>query len=147
MILFWLAVIVIMGITEALTTGIVTIWFMAGAFLALICRLMHLSILIQILVFILSSFLFLIITRPLIKKYIDSKKVQTNADSLIGKTAIVIKPIQPHITGQVKIKGQIWTAVNEYDNEPLENNEEVLVTGIEGVKLIVKKIFKEETQC
>lgn len=146
MIVFWLAVIVIMGVAEALTTGIITIWFMAGAFLALVCRLMHLSVLVQLLVFIFSSFLFLILARPIIKKYINSKKVSTNADSLIGKTALVIKPIMPHITGQVKIKGQIWTAVNENDTEPIEDNEEVLVLGIEGVKLIVKKVLKEEMQ-
>lgn len=146
MIIFWLAVIVIMGVAEALTTGIVTIWFMAGAFLALICRLLHFSILVQLLVFIFSSFLFLLLTRPLIKKYINSKKVSTNADSLIGKTALVVQPIMPHITGQVKINGQIWTAVNADDKQPIEDNVEVLIIGIEGVKLIVKKVFKEETQ-
>jgi len=140
MIIFWLAIIVITGIAEALTTGMVTIWFMAGGLLALICRFMNLSVITQVLVFIFSSFLFLILTRPLIKKYFNSKKVQTNADSLIGKTAIVIKPIQPHITGLVKIQGQIWTAVNSDNNYPIEDNEEVIVIGIEGVKLIVKKI-------
>lgn len=139
MIIFWLAVIVITGIAEALTTGMVTIWFMAGALLALICRFMNLSVITQVLVFIISSFLFLILTRPLIKKYFNSKKVQTNADSLIGKTAIVIKPIQPYNTGLVKIQGQTWTAVNANNNCPIEDNEEVIVIGIEGVKLIVKK--------
>jgi len=49
----------------------------------------------------------------------------------------VKKRILPHETGQVKIKGQIWTAVSE-DGKEIEEKSEVFVTGVEGVKAIVK---------
>jgi len=143
----WISIIIIMGVIEALTTGIVTIWFMAGALLALICQLLHLSIWIQIVVFIISSLLLLIFTRPLVKKYVDTKKTSTNADSLINQTALVTKTIAPFNAGQVKIKGQIWTAMNINAQENIDTGEEVFIIKIEGVKLIVRKINKEETSC
>jgi len=143
----WITIIILMGVIEALTTGIVTIWFMAGALLALICQLIHLPVWIQILVFIVSSLLLLIFTRPLVKRYIDTKKISTNADSLINQIGIVTKSITPFNAGQVKVKGQIWTAMSINDQENLNIDEEVLIMKIEGVKLIVKKINKEDSSC
>ena len=64
----------------------------------------------------------------------------TNADAVIGERAVVIEPIDNLAgKGQVKVKGQIWTA-RAGDNDAKYAKDEVLsVVAIEGVKLICKK--------
>jgi len=50
--------------------------------------------------------------------------------------------ISEHKPGQVKVKGQIWTAVSE-SGDFIKQNTEVVVVAIEGVKLVVK-VYAEE---
>ena len=60
-------------------------------------------------------------------------------NGIIGKTAIVTKNIDNlNGTGEVKIHGEIWRAVNEKDEEIIEKEKKVEVLRIDGVKLIVK---------
>jgi membrane protein implicated in regulation of membrane protease activity len=139
MVFVWIGILVVMGIIEAITFGLATIWFMAGALLAMICALLNFPVWLQITVFIVVSLVLLALTRPFAKRYLDSKKTTTNAESLIGHAAIVIEPVKAFSVGQVKVKGQVWTAVSENENEELSAGQEVIVTAIEGVKLLVKK--------
>jgi membrane-bound ClpP family serine protease len=44
--------------------------------------------------------------------------------------------------GMVFLNGELWTAQSEY---PIAKQEEILVTGIQGNKLIIKKKSKETT--
>ncbi len=75
--------------------------------------------------------------RPIFKRYLKRNEVRTNADRLIGKSALCLKAISPDERGEVKIDGKIWTAVA---NEVITPNEKVEVLAIDGVKLVVKKI-------
>jgi membrane protein implicated in regulation of membrane protease activity len=51
----------------------------------------------------------------------------------------VIAKIEPLETGQVKLKGQVWSAVCE-ENLTLAEDTLVKVEAIEGVKLIVSPV-------
>ena len=62
-----------------------------------------------------------------------------NIDSLIGEVGQVIAKIEPLETGQVKLKGQVWSAVCE-ENLTLAEDTLVKVEAIEGVKLIVSPV-------
>ena len=65
------------------------------------------------------------------------KIVPTNADTLIGAQAVVIESIDNlQAKGQVKIRGQIWTARSADENLIYETGAVVTVLAIEGVKLI-----------
>ena len=69
-----------------------------------------------------------------------SKPQRTNADRFIGEEAMVIKKIDDiNNDGQVKIAGQVWSAVSE-DKSPLEEGTIVKVIAIRGVKLVVEPI-------
>lgn len=81
----WLAVIVIMAITEGVTTQMVSIWFVLGGIVALIVSLFGVTLPFQLIVFVLVSTTTLLITRPLVKKYMQFKKEDTNAGRYIGK--------------------------------------------------------------
>lgn len=82
----------------------------------------------------------LIFTRPVAMRYFNKETVQTNANSLIGKKAVVIQEIDNLAqTGQVRINDIEWTARSVDDEAKIEKDTIVEIREIQGVKLIVKK--------
>jgi len=137
MIFVWFAIILIAGVIEALTMDLSSVWFSVGAFFALIIAIFAKELIwLQFVVFVVFSIALLLGLRPIFKKYIRKNEIKTNADSLVGKTAVCIKPIIDGERGEVKIEGKIWTAIA---NENISENEKVTVLAIKGVKLVVKK--------
>ena len=95
------------------------------------------SIIIQTAVFVVSSIALIFLTKPFVKKYIDKDAfVPTNAYSIIGRKAKVIQDVSD-TPGQVKVKGEVWTAVSENDSL-IEKGKEVEIVKIDGVKLVVR---------
>ncbi len=137
---FWLGLAIVLSIIEAATAGLVTIWLVFGALAAWVCALLGLSFVFQLFIFLIVSYLLLVITRPIIKKWLSHKTVKTNADRFIGQTGLVIEKIDlVEGTGQVKVGGQIWSAVS-IDGKEIELGNKVRVTAITGVKLVVSQI-------
>ncbi len=133
----WLIAVIAFGILEAATFQFISIWFAGGALLAMIASLLGAGVLVQSIVFIASTIILLLLTRPFVKKLAKSEK--TNADSLIGKTVVMTKGCdQRGEGGEAKAFGTVWT-VHSADGHPIEKDETVFVEKIEGVKLIVKK--------
>lgn len=143
MIVVWLAVALIMLIIEALTVGLTTIWFAAGALAALIAALLDMTIAVQIVVFLAVSVCLLIFTRKIFVEKLKAGAEKTNADALVGEKAIVVSPIRPYKVGQVKVGGQIWSAVGENPDEEFAVDQLVKVKAIEGVKAIVAPAEEE----
>lgn len=135
--IIWLIVMIICLVIEAITLGLTTIWFAAGAFIAMLLSFIGLSIGIQIASFLIISVASIIFIYPTIKNKLRYGTEKTNYETLINKVGIVIEEINNmENTGQVKINGQIWSA-KEMNNNIIEKNKEVLVKEIKGVKLIV----------
>ena len=98
------------------------------------------NIIIQSVVFLVTSVILILSTKPFVKKFVNKETIVTNVNSLIGKKAIVIQEINNlQGTGQIKISGEIWSAQNESDSI-ISENQEVEIIKVEGVKLIVKQI-------
>lgn len=139
--LYWLIISAVLIVTEIMTLGLTTIWFAAGAFVAAVSAYIGITIIGQLLLFIVVSVILLALTRPLAIKYLNDKTVRTNADSLIGEIAIVTEDID-NIAGKgaAKIQGEEWTARSTEDETMIEKGEKVKILKISGVKLIVSKI-------
>ena len=135
----WLAGIIFFAVLEAVTaSALVSIWFSVGSLAALITSFITDNFWIQLVVFFVVSVAVLCLVRPLSKKYFTPKTQATNADRLVGQQAVVTETIDNlAATGQVKIKGQTWTARSEGD-EVLSPGTRITVVRIEGVKVIVK---------
>lgn len=133
----WLGLIVVLVGIEAATVSLTTIWFAGGALMALILALFKLPLLVQIAAFLVVSIIMIIFTRPVAVKYLKVGAQKTNVDALIGATGLVTVDISEYKPGQVKVKGQVWTAVSK-SGESIPADTEVAVLAIEGVKLIVK---------
>lgn len=138
MVYFWVALVVVFLIIEALTTQLVTIWFAVGAGGALITQMFHAPEWVQWVVFIALSAVLLFATRPLAKRLMKKKIQPTNADAAIGKTVVVTQTIDnTNGTGQAKLDGNVWTA-RSADGSVIPEGELAVVQSIEGVKLIVE---------
>lgn len=135
----WLIIAGLFFIGEIITVGFLIFWFGVGALIAMIVSFFTSNIIIQTAVFVISSAILLLITKPFVKKFVDVKPTNTNAFSIIGKKALVIKEINSHSIGQIKIKGEIWSAETEND-ETIPEGSEVEITQIKGVKAIVKPV-------
>ena len=134
----WIVAIVVLLIVEGLTSGLVTIWFAIGALAGLICQLVGAPLWLQLTVFLVVSFVTLVLTRPLAQKHLNSKTQPTNADRLLGKECIVTEAIDNVAgTGAVTVGGQVWTARSVSD-AVIPNETRAVVRRIEGVKLIVE---------
>lgn len=136
---FWAAALVVFLIVEAVTAGLVSIWFVFGSLVALICAALGAAVWLQIFWFVIVSVATLVLTRPLVKRYVDSRSVATNADRSIGRAAVVTERIDNLAAGAVKLDGVVWTARSTDDAVAIEAGERVTVRAIEGVKLIVER--------
>ncbi|MCR5784179.1 MAG: NfeD family protein [Eubacterium sp.] len=139
----WLILFVIFLIIELVTMGLTTIWFAGGALVAFIAGEIGADLIVQIVAFFAVSIVLLIFTRPLAAKYFNKGRVKTNAESLIGQTALVTEEIDNlKATGKAVVQGMEWTARAENDEEIIGYGTKIKINAIQGVKLIVVK--KEE---
>lgn len=136
----WLILAGIFFIGEIATTGFLVFWFGVGALLAMVSSFFTTSIILQTVIFVISSTILILATKPFVKKFVDIKTTNTNAYSIIEKNALVIKEIDPiHSTGQIKVDGEVWSAESQ-NSEVIPKGSEVKVIAIEGVKAIVKPV-------
>ncbi len=143
MMIFWLAAMIVFGVVEAATVGLVSIWFAVGALAALIAAALGGPVILQVVIFVAGSLITLLIIRPLAAKYINGRRVPTNADRVIGQEAVVTEAIDNlNARGQVKVAGAPWTARSQ-DDSPIPAGTTVRVLRIEGVKLYVTPVHTE----
>ena len=135
--LFWTIILVIAIIVEAITVDLVSIWFGAGAIVALIAEAFGFNQIIQVTLFTIVSIA--CITRPLSKKYLRGNTIKTNYDRIIGKHCLVTETITADNKGEVKVMGTLWMATS-LNNETIEVGQYAEVVSIEGAHVIVKEI-------
>jgi membrane protein implicated in regulation of membrane protease activity len=137
----WLGVLVLAVILEAFTFALVSVWFVPGALVSMILAFIPgVPLWVQIVVFLTLTLVLMIFLKPIADKILIGKRVATNADAVIGEMAVVTEPINNiEAKGQVKVKGQIWSARASDQNTTYEIGEILNVIAIEGVKLICKK--------
>ena len=135
----WLGVLILMILLELATMGLTTIWFAGGALAAFIAALCGASLLVELGLFLVVSFLLLFAFRPLAMRYVNSRTVKTNVESLAGKTARVTEEINNEMgQGTAVLNGQEWTA-RSADDTVLPAGSLVVVDAVSGVKLLVHK--------
>ncbi|MCI6859033.1 MAG: NfeD family protein [Eubacterium sp.] len=144
-VMYWLAAAAVFVIIEMLTMGLTTVWFAAGALIGALMAALSLPLWSQIIAFAAVSFFLLVLTRPWALKFFNNKRERTNVDSLIGQTGVVTQEIDNlGARGQVRVRGQIWTARSISDERKFSEGEKVVVEKISGVKVIVKPLGKAE---
>ena len=132
--IIWFLVGVAFLIAELLLPGFILIFFTAGCWIVgLIVWLTDIEISIQLLIFTVSSLVFLFSLRKYsIKIFKGTTRDDLDdryADSKIGKTATVTKAITPNTPGEIKVMGSFWRAISDVN---IEEGESVLITSQES---------------
>ena len=141
----WLIASGVFLILEIFTMGFLVFWLSIGCLLAALISLITDSIIIQTAVFVLSSGVLILATKPLVKKFAERDNKKTNVYSLVGKKAIVTEEIDwASGNGQIKFDGQVWSAKTT-EQVNIAKGTEVEIEKIEGVKAFVKPL-KETIQ-
>ena len=123
-----------------MTVGFLLFWFGMASLISMVVSFFTSNLVIQMVVFLVSSVILILATKPFVKKFMNKKNIATNAYSLIGKTGLVIQEIDNvKGIGQIKVGGEVWSAQSE-DNSVIPVNTEIELTKIDGVKAIVKPI-------
>lgn len=140
LIVAWAIAFAFFVVVEVATTGaLVSIWLGIGALFAMFCAIGETPLWVQLLVFVVSSAIMLIITRPFVRRFQGEVK-QTNFELNVGKTAIVIEDIvNEKCEGRVTLDGTDWAAVSAED-DLIPAGTSVTVREVSGSKLIVAKI-------
>lgn len=133
----WLWIAIGFAIIEAITVGIVSIWFALGAVAAMLASLVIGDLFIQVLVFAVVSAFLLVKTRKIAVEKLKIGQHKTNIDELIGEECAVVTAIEAHETGEVKLNGKIWRAVSE-SHQAYKVGDLANVMRIEGVTIIIK---------
>lgn len=144
MMLVWLGIALGAVLIELLTpTALISIWFTVGALVAALMVWLHMNVAIQCIVFVFVSVVAMLVVRPIATRYLRGNVVPTNADRMIGQIARVTKEIREDQWGEVYVLSTYWSAVS-FGHVTIEKGKKVKVLNIEGAKLIVEPLGKEE---
>ena len=138
--IIWLILMIVFILIESTTVMLVSVWFAAGALVALILSLFSLPLPVQVIAFAVVSCGLLALLRPLVQKFLKPRIVKTNVDSVIGSTGPVTVAIENNTAvGQVKLGTMYWTA-RSTTGDPIPEGTLVRVDRIEGVKVYVSTV-------
>ena len=139
----WLVLMVIFLIAEAMTVATISLWFAAGALVALLVSLLELQLWVQVTAFLVVSAVLLACLRPMVQRHFTPKLSRTNVDALIGTRGYVTADIDNiSAAGQVKLGGMEWSARSTH-GLPIPTGTLVKVDYIEGVKAYVSPVEKK----
>ena len=142
---FWLVASGIFFIAEIITTGFLIFWLGVAGLITMCVSFFTDNLMVQATMFVVCSAILILATKPFVKKFVHKKDnaEKTNAFSIIGKKAIVIKDIDSiDGSGQIKVEGEVWSAEGS-NGSNIEKGTEVEVKDIDGVKAIVSPIIKK----
>ena len=142
----WLAIMAVLLIVEAACPfHLVSIWFAAGALVAMIISMLGGELWLQIIAFCIVSGALLAGLWPFIRKFFNPHLTKTNVDSVIGTEGIVTADIDNlNAVGQVKLGGMEWTA-RSTSGTNIPAGTRIRVDRIEGVKAFVSPVEVTET--
>jgi len=105
----WFLVLAALIFVEAISSDLLTVWFMPSAVICIVLAALKVPVAVQIIVFFVLSAVLLILYKTVLKKFIvGKKKERTNTELVIGEIGVVQQPIDNLVsTGLVKVKFQV----------------------------------------
>ncbi len=146
MLWIWVAITAVSAIVEFVTVELVSIWFTCGGIIAMISYAAKAPYWAQIIVFVLSSIVLMVVFRKLtIRHLLKSVQGKTNLDNIIGMCVYADEGADGDGDGTLHIRDVVWQ-FRSVDNSPISAGNKVEIVDIKGNKLIVKKIDDDDNQ-
>jgi membrane protein implicated in regulation of membrane protease activity len=79
---------------------------------------------------------YVVLGRRYVHRLTAVRKSNTNIDTIVGRKGIVLQRITRNVDGRVKVGNEDWKAKAAED---IEKGDEIVVSGVSGVTLIVEK--------
>lgn len=139
---FWLVTALILLLLEMTTPGLFFfVAFACGAICAALAAFLEFSVAFQLWISLFGGVVsFLILKHLFLSKKIAQIDLKTNVEALIGQEGLVLDTINIHQPGVVKVKGELWGAILMDGSSSLQKGTLVVVTGVQGNKLIVRSL-------
>lgn len=139
-IIIWLVIAVALIGIDVVTSSFIFMWFSIGALLAIILAFIEVSIVWQLIVFLVTGIILIILGYPWAKKKfkVEKNHTLTMEETYIGRVMTANEDIVEK--SKIKVDGIYWTIYNK--GRKIIKGEQFIITGIEGNKLVVK--LKEE---
>ena len=134
--LIWLSAGIILAILEVFTPGFFIVGIGVSLAIAALPAALGLPFWVQLLVCGAMILIFFLLVRPLVMKIPHSDSKKTGTAALMGEEGIVVETITRIEGGRVKVGGEVWKAKSD---EHIEKDLLVVVTGVEGVTLNVRR--------
>ena len=133
----WLGLAVVLGIVEVttldLTFAMLAVGALAGAATALVTD----NILLQAAVSLVVAVAMLAVVRPVALRHLRTPlAIRTGTAALVGAQGLVLEPVTAH-GGQVKVKGEVWSARTFDPRERIEVGRSIEVVQIDGATMVV----------
>lgn len=138
--LVWFCIGFVFFVLEFLIPGFIVFFFGIGAWVVAFTSLfVELSLNAQIILFIGSSLVTVLLLRNWMKRKLDGENVNSQKleDEFLGKRALAETAILPGVDGKVEFKGTSWDAKSE---DVIAAGEHVVITETRSILLIVKSI-------
>lgn len=136
--ILWIVVgVVAIGIDIA-TSAFLFVWFTLGSIAAGIAQIFGYSFIVQLIIFIVVSGMLIVLVYPIVKKSIKKsvKPTLTREKTYIGKIVVADEDVIEKRS--IKVDGVYWNVIEE--GEVLQKGDKAEIVGIEGNKIIIKKI-------
>jgi membrane protein implicated in regulation of membrane protease activity len=138
----WIIIGFVLFLLEFVLPGLILFFFAVGAWIvAILCLFIDLSINQQLIIFLLSSIVSILLLRKWFSKLLWKRKHSTELmeDEFLGKIGKAETAISPGENGKVDFKGTTWQAASE---DFIEKGENVLIIGNDSILLKVKSTKK-----
>lgn len=136
--MFWAIATAVFAILEIVIPGLVTIWLALAALIVTVFAGFINNPTVEFVIFAVFSLIFVIFTRPVLRKYIQ--KTDKNFSSQMKGSEIKIEKVvntdKSKKEYEVKFKGSIWTATSE---EFFKAGDIVRIKSFEGNKIILER--------
>lgn len=136
--LAWVGGALVLGLIEVASLDLVFIMLSTGALAAALAAFLGASFPVQVIVFVLSSGLLLLVARPLALRKLKpaGAEQRTGTAAQVGRAAEVLEAVGAR-TGLVKLTGEHWTARSADPTRTFEVGETVRVVRIDGATALV----------
>ena len=140
-VILWAIIAALAIAIDLITSAFLFIWFAVGSIAAIIMKMLHFSFTIQIIVFVAVSALAMAIGYPIIKDTIKKtvNKTATMEEGYVGRIITIDEEIIER--AHIKIDGIYWTV--QVAGEPVKKGDKVIITGIEGNKMLIEKYVEQ----
>lgn len=136
-VIFWIIVAAVVIAIDMVTSNFLFAWFAVGAFVAMIADLLGVTFGVQVVLFLVVNLITVSVGYPWAKRKFKEgvKRTALMEENYIGRVMKAEEDIVDR--AKIKVDGIYWTVQNL--GEVIKKDESFKITGIEGIKLIIKK--------